>query len=236
MQRTETGLPVTGRLAGSSDITALPNLTSLHGRKQEPKCLLWVSSIRIAAMSTPSLQRVHRALALIGGCLTAIGLLFTLHLMYVSFWIFSKGQDSGDVPNLLAVLEGQKTIAPLAGVLLTTFLVGCVTTYWLITKPLQSFFAAPSQSRGLPWKGFLAGLRCGLGNCVTVTSLGTIAGIIYDSFEHTITIDLLLLGPLAFSLMALFYVGIPVSIISGSIGSLTELILRRLYRHPATQA
>jgi hypothetical protein len=156
--------------------------------------------------------------------------------MYVSFWIFSKGQDSGDVPNLLAVLEGQKTIAPLAGVLLTTFLVGCVTTYWLITKPLQSFFAAPSQSRGLPWKGFLAGLRCGLGNCVTVTSLGTIAGIIYDSFEHTITIDLLLLGPLAFSLMALFYVGIPVSIISGSIGSLTELILRRLYRHPATQA
>jgi hypothetical protein len=156
--------------------------------------------------------------------------------MYATFWIFSKGQNSGDVPNLLAVLEGQETIAPLAGVLLATFLVGCVAPYWFIAKPLQSFFAAPSQNRGVPWKGFLVGLRCGLGNCVTVTSLGTIAGIVYASFEHTISIDLLLLGPLEFSLMALFYVGIPVSIISGSIGSLTELILRRLYRHPATQA
>ncbi len=181
-------------------------------------------------MSARAPQQIHRTLALIGGCLVAVGLLLTYHLMYVSFWIFSKGQDLGGAPSLLAVLDGQKTIAPLVGVLFTTFLVGCVTTYWLITKPLQSFFATPSQSSGLPWKGFLVGLRCGLGNCVTVTSLGTIAGIVYESFERAISIYVLLFGPLTFSLMALFYVGIPVGIISGVVGSLTELVLRRMYR------
>lgn len=181
-------------------------------------------------MSTPSLQRVHRALALIGGCLTAIGLLFTLHLMYLSFWIFSKGQVSGDAPNLLAVLEGQKAIAPLVGVLLITFLVGCATTYWHITKPLQSFFTAPSQSSGLPRKGFFVGLRCGIGSCLTVTSLGAIAGVVYDSFEHNVSIHLLIVGPIMFSLIALLYVGLPVGILSGVVGSLTELVLRRMYR------
>lgn len=181
-------------------------------------------------MNAPSPQQIHRALALIGGCLVAAGLLFTFHLMYVSVWIFSKGQDSGGAPNLLAVLEGQKTIAPLAGVLLTTFLVGCITTYWLITNPLQSFFAAPSQSSGLPRKGFFVGLRCGLGSCITVTSLGAIAGVLHDSFEHTVSVHLLLFGPIMFSLIALFYVGIPVGILSGVVGSLTELVLRRMYR------
>ena len=181
-------------------------------------------------MSAPSPQQIHRTLALIGGCLVAIGLLLTYHLMYVSFWIFSKGRDSGDAPNLFAALEGQNSMAPVVAVLLTTFAVGCVTTYWLITKPLQSFFAAPSQSSGLPWKGFFVGLRCGLGSCITVTSLGAIAGIVYESFEHTISIYVLLFGPLMFSLIALFYVGIPVSILSGVVGSITELVLRRIYR------
>lgn len=196
----------------------------------------WIFPNRIDALGTPSPQQIHRALALIGGCLVAIGLLFTYHFMYVSFWIFSRGHDSGNVPNLFAALEGQNSMAPVVAVLLTTFAVGCVTTYWLITKPLQSFFAAPSQSSGLPRKGFFVGLRCGLGSCITVTSLGAIAGIVYESFEHTISIYLLLFGPFAFSLVALLFVGIPVSIISGSIGSLTELILRRIYRTPATQA
>ena len=187
-------------------------------------------------MNAPSPRQIHHALALIGGCLTAAGLLFTFHLMYVSVWIFSKGRDSWDVPNLLAALEGQNSIAPMVAALFTTFLVGCATTYWLITKPLQSFFAAPSQSSGLPWKGFFIGLRCGIGSCITVTSLGAIAGVAYDSFEHNVPIHLLLFGPIMFSLIALFYVGIPVGIISGSIGSLTELILRRIYRTPTTQA
>ncbi len=181
-------------------------------------------------MSALSPQQIHRALALIGGCLVAAGLLSTSHLMYVSLWIFSRGRDSGDAPNLFAALEGQHSMAPVVAVLLTTFAVGCVTTYWLITKPLQSFFAAPSQSSGLPRKGFFVGLRCGLGSCVAVTSLWTIAGMVLESFEHTVTIDLLLLGPLGFSLMALFYVGIPVSIISGMVGIITELVLRRIYR------
>jgi hypothetical protein len=176
-----------------------------------------------------TIQDIHRVLSLIGGCLVAIGLLFTYHLMYASFWFFSGSHPSGDAPNIFEILQSQQTVTPLIETLFAGFLVGAVITHILTKRFLQSFFQNPSTHKVIPWKGFLLGLQCGLGSCVTISTVGSIAALVYESFEHSISIELLLLGPLMFSIMALGYVGIPVGILSGVVGGATELILRRMY-------
>lgn len=58
----------------------------------------------------------------------------------------------------------------------------------------------------------------------------TVVGIVLESFEHDVSVGLLLFGPLAFSGMALYLVGVPIALIGGIVGSITELVLRRIYR------
>lgn len=187
-----------------------------------------------------SIQRIHRALSIIGGCLVAVGVFFKNHLVFASTWLFSGDHHGSEFTRnlfeeLLSRTVGGYWIGALFtcfGILFASFLVGAVITHTL-TKPfLQSFFQDPSIYKGTPRKGFRLGFRCGFWSCVAITTIGDIAGIAYESVTHSISIISILLGQLILSIMTLVYVGLPVGILSGVIGVATELILRRMYGFP----
>ena len=191
-------------------------------------------------MTKPTDSRVLGTLSLTGGLFTALGLSMAGHLMQIWAWVTSGGHPIGDPPgygyfNLLDP-EGHFGLAGAISGLLLGFAAGSAATYVVSRRPLRSFLENPSISMGWPGKWFVTGLLCSIASCILFVSLATLVGIVVDSFKHNVSISLLLLGPFAFSAMALYLLGLPIAFIGGIVGSITELVLRRIYRATAPPA
>jgi hypothetical protein len=183
-------------------------------------------------MAKPTDSRVLWTLSLTGGLFTALGLSMVELLMYIWAWVTSGGHPIGEPPNLVKMFDASTGVAPIGAIssLLLAFGAGTAAVHFVSKRPRLSIIESPLTSSGLPRKGFIYGLLCGLASCILFVSLETVVGIVLDSFKHDVSVGLLLFGPLAFSGMALFLVGVPVAIIGGIVGSITELVLRRIYR------
>ena len=176
-------------------------------------------------------------LSLTGGAFTMAGVTMANHLMFALSWITSGKHLANNSGNLLTLFNTSSTFKrlELIGALLGAFLAGAIAVYLVSKRPVHSFLREPSTSKGWPGSGIFIGLLCGLASCVLFVSVGAVVGIVLDSFKHDVSIGLLLLGPLAFSTMAIYLVGFPVALIGGTIGGVTELVLRRMYKPAEVQ-
>jgi hypothetical protein len=183
-------------------------------------------------MAKPTDSRVLWALALTGGCFTTLGLSMAGLLMYISAWVTSGGHPIGEPPNFVITFNGANEVGQSGAktALLIAFAAGTAVIYFVSKHHLPSFLESTPTSSGLPKKGFLFGLLCGLASLISCASLMAIVGLVLESSKHSVSVGLLSFGLLAFPIMALYLLGVPVAFIGGIVGSITELLLRRIYR------
>ena len=160
------------------------------------------------------------------------------HLMYIWAWVTSGGHPIMEMPDLLETFDESNQVGPtgMKSGLLMAFAAGTAAIYLASTRLLPSFLESPRTSSGLPRKGFLFGVLCGLASLILCASLMAFVDIVLDYFKHKVSIAFLPFAPLASSVMGLYLVGVPVAFIGGIIGSITELVLRRIYRTTAPPA
>ena len=189
-------------------------------------------------MAGPTNSRVLWTLSLTGGLFTVSGILMFDHLLYVWDWVTSGGHPIGEPTILVKMFEASKGVGPIGAIssLLQAFGTGTAAVYFVSTRLLPSFLESPRTSSGLPRKGFLFGLLCGLASSILVASLWAVVGITLESSNHDVSVGLLLFGLLASPIMGLYLFGFPIAFIGGIVGSITELVLRRIYRATAPPA
>ena len=137
-----------------------------------------------------------------------------------------------EVPDFSKTFDDSNQVGPtgMKSGLPMAFAAGTAAIYFVSTRLLPSFLESPRTSSGLPRKGFIFGVLCGLASLILFASLAVVVDIVLDSFKHKVSKAFLPFAPLASSVMALYLVGVPVAFIGGIVGSITELILRRVYR------
>ena len=188
-------------------------------------------------MATPTANRALLVLSLIGGLFSTGGLIMASYLMYASDWLTSGGHPIGGPPDFPKILDSSNDITQLGlvGAVPLAFAAGAIAIYFISKSAVGSFLQNPSTSSGWPRKGFFFGLLCGLVSCVLFTSVSTVVEIVLESFKHDVSIGVLLFGPLIFSAMALYLVGLPVALIGGTVGSLIEVVVRQRHRSASRQ-
>ena len=189
-------------------------------------------------MAKPTDSRVLWTLSLTGGLFTTLGLSNVGLLIYIWAWVTSGGRPIGEPPNFVVIFEGANEVVPIRAMftLLLSFAAGIAAVYFVSTRLMPSFLKSTRTSSGFPKKGFLYGLLCGLASCILFTLLGTVVGLVLDLLKDDVPVNLLLFGPLTASAIAIYVVGVPVAFIGVIFGSITELVLRRIYRATAPQA
>ena len=195
-------------------------------------------------MAKPTANRTLLLLSLIGGLFTTVGVVMLKHLIYALAWVTSGGHPIGRPPNLHKILDpsnatdlfglGNNQLS-LVGIVLWAFAAGAIAVYFISKSAVGSFLQNPSTSSGWPRKGFFFGLLCGLVSCVLFVFVSAVVGIVLESFKHDLSVGLFLFGPLVFSAMALYLVGLPVALIGGTVGSLIEVVVRQRHRSASRQ-
>ena len=182
-------------------------------------------------MAKPTDSRVLWTLSLTGGLLTTSRLSNVGLLIYIWAWVTSWGHPIGEPPNFVIMFDDANEVVPVHTKfnLLLAFAAGIAAVYFVSTRLMPSFLESTRTSSGLPKKGFLYGLLCGLASCILLTLLGTVVGLMLDLLKNDVPVNLLLFGPLTASAIAIYVVGVPVAFIGVIFGSITELILRRMY-------
>ena len=137
-----------------------------------------------------------------------------------------------ELPNLSEMFNESNQVGPtgMKSGLLMAFAAGTAAIYFVSKRLLPSFLESPRISSGFPRKGLIFGVLCGLASLILCASLTAFVDIVLDSFKHKVSIAFLPFAPLASSVMGLYLVGVPVAFIGGIVGSITELVLRRIYR------
>jgi hypothetical protein len=187
-------------------------------------------------MTGPRLYRVSLILSVAGGLLTTLELISAEFIWSTWAWVTSEGHSVWSPPDFSKWFDTPNRYpGPIGelGVLIWAFTVGAGTVFVLSKHSLRSFLKNPSTSAGWPITGFLIGLSSGLISC----ALGSFfAVLVLVSTLKPVSFELLLITLLIYSAMALNLVGAPIGLIGGIVGSVSELVLRRIYRAIAPPA
>ena len=187
-------------------------------------------------MTGPRLYRVSLILSVAGGLLTTLEFISADFIWNTWAWVTSGGHSVWSPPDFSKQFDTPNRYpGPIGelGVLIWAFAVGAGTVYFLSKHSLQAFLQNPSKSVGWPITGFLVGLLSGLVSC----ALGSFfAVLVLVSTQKAISSGLLIIAPLIYSAIAIYLVGAPIGLIGGILGSVSELVLRRIYRATAPPA
>jgi hypothetical protein len=181
-------------------------------------------------MDAREVNRVSLVLLVTGGLLGILELIFAGPIWSCWAWITSGGHSEPippDVSDWLYPWSKDPGPAGTLGILLWAFASAAGMVFLLSRRPLQSFLRDPSKSTGWPSIGLFVGLLSGL-SAYTLFSFVTI--LVFAFSTQTLASSVLLIATVIYSGLALYLLGLPIGLIGGIVGSVSELVLRRIYR------
>lgn len=182
-------------------------------------------------MTKPRVNRITVVLSLAGGLLTTLELIFST--LVVNFWTWNTSGKHAtlDLRNFFEWLDPSGQMGKL-GIILWAFAIGTGVVFFLSKRPLQYFLQDPLRSKGWPSTGFIVGFLSAIISCGLFHS---VIGIVVAT-DRSLSIVVLPWVLALYISKAFELIGLPIGLIGGIGGSVSELVLRRIYRAAAPPA